>query len=369
MKPRIVISNYDHIDNPHYGGGGAIAVENLIERLKSKYNFTLITGNYYSIGNQKKSVYFQKKIGLKNFGPKIGQLTYCLLLPIYALMTKHDLWIECFTPPFTTSFLPLFTKKNVIGVTHFFDAEEKAKEYRIPFHLIERIGVKFYKYIIALTQERKSKAERLNPNAIVEIIPNGVNLIPLKKVNKKPNSYFLFLGRVEIFQKGLDMLIKTFSNICKSYKVNLIIAGPGIKRDLDELDKLIKKHNLAGRVSVVGKVTGRKKVELLRNSIALVVPSRFEGQSLSVLESLTQGTPIICFEIPGLVWLSKATALKAKPFSLKAFGKHLENILIRRSLRSQLARECLKEAKHYSWNSVAKQYDVLIQKAILEKNQ
>ena len=48
-------------------------------------------------------------------GPRAGQLVFHALLPFAAGRIPHDLWIESFTPPFSTSFLPLFSPARVVG--------------------------------------------------------------------------------------------------------------------------------------------------------------------------------------------------------------------------------------------------------------
>ena len=74
-------------------------------------------------------------------GPRGGQLLFHALLPFAAWRIPHDLWIESFTPPFSTSFLPLFSRARVVGFAQSLSGEEMWARYRLPFFLVERFGL------------------------------------------------------------------------------------------------------------------------------------------------------------------------------------------------------------------------------------
>ena len=117
-KPRLIISSYDNIRNPYYKGGGARVLDELAQRLSSTHKITIITARHpmsrdFTNGNVQ-----YKHIGPRSFGPQIGQLLFHFTLPHCVMHSKFDLWIESFTPPFSTTCLQLFTKKPVIGLAH-----------------------------------------------------------------------------------------------------------------------------------------------------------------------------------------------------------------------------------------------------------
>jgi hypothetical protein len=110
----VVISSFDSPRNPRYGGGGAAVVEMIARWLAEHYEVTVVTaarrgGTVVRDG----VVYRQLPVGWA--GPRAGQLLFHLLLPFAARRIPHDLWIESFTPPFSTSFLPLFSRARGRG--------------------------------------------------------------------------------------------------------------------------------------------------------------------------------------------------------------------------------------------------------------
>src|SRR3989344_7293123 len=154
---KIIISIYDSINNPYYRGGGAYAAHEIAKRLAKKHLITVICGAYKNSKDQVIDGVNYKHIGFKFTGPKLSQLIFSLLLPFYAMRSNFDIWLENFQAPHSTGFIPLFTKKPVIGITTTLHAEDFFKKYKIPFHFIERMGIKTYQHLIVLNQSLERK--------------------------------------------------------------------------------------------------------------------------------------------------------------------------------------------------------------------
>lgn len=89
---------------------------------------------------------------------------------------------------------------------------------------------------------------------------------------------------------GLQDLIKALKR-CDLGNYKLIICGDGpYRRDLEEL---VEELELQDNVQLMGWVTEEDKLQWLKESDAVVIPSRsLEGFSLLALESLENGTPV-----------------------------------------------------------------------------
>jgi len=356
----VIFSNYDDINNPYYAGGGAIVIRTLSKMLSRFYPVTVITGRYKGSRNETIDNVNYLRIGTDKFGAKIGQLLYQALLPYYVRKLEFSIWFETFTPPFSTACLQLFTKKPVVGVTHFFNAKEKSKEYKLPFFLIERIGIKTYKHIIALSSYMKYKIRQHNSSAKVYVIPNGVNKVAKKYLLAKEKNYCLFVGRIEKDQKGLDLLITSYKRAFKSTNLPLYIAGTGVPKEVEELKHTIKKHGLKRQIMLLGRIEGEKKKQLMSEARFILVPSRYESFSIVVLESIAMGKPIICFDIEGLKWVSKANALKSKPFDTTQYAQDIVRLSTDHKLRHAMQKNALTRSGNYSWNTIVGQYRKII---------
>ncbi len=353
----IIFSTYDSLGNPHYGGGGAVAIHAVAKRLAQQHKVTIYTYKFPSSTNQFIDGVLYKRIGLAWLTPKLGQLLFQFLLPWHVMRANFDMWFESFTPPFASAFLPFFTRKPVVGITHFLDAEEKSKEYHLPFTWIQNLGIPRYKYIITLTNSQKKKIQKISPRTGVAIIPNATDIVPARQVLTKPGNYILYIGRIEIAQKGLDLLLQSFEKVITKQKLQLYIAGSGSDVDEKKLVELIRERHLQNSIKILGRVEGKKKTDLIRNAQCLVVPSRFEGQSLTIIESIVLGTPIVCFDIEGMKWLVQAISLKAKPFDIDTFATHILKVTSSPSLRKKMSAAALLKAKEYSWDVIGDAYE------------
>lgn len=136
-----------------------------------------------------------------------------------------------------------------------------------------------------------------------EIIPNGVFVEeffdppPVEKfhelfpqLNGRP--YLLFLGRLHI-KKGLDILVDSFNQVQRLFpQLQLVIAGPddGYGPILSEL---IASRGLAKKTHLIGSIYGQVKLAAFSGARAFCLPSRQEGFSIAITESLATGTPTV----------------------------------------------------------------------------
>lgn len=101
----------------------------------------------------------------------------------------------------------------------------------------------------------------------------------------------LFVGRLDP-QKNPLFLLDIFREIKKKKDFVLVIVGDGYLRD--EMNTKIKKHKLEDSVKMLG--TRSNVHELLQAADFFVLPSRFEGLGIVLVESQTAGLPTFTTE-------------------------------------------------------------------------
>jgi glycosyltransferase involved in cell wall biosynthesis len=69
------------------------------------------------------------------------------------------------------------------------------------------------------------------------------------------------------------------------------VVGPE-ENDIAEVRRMAGRLD-PDRVAFLGVVTGPERLDLLRGATALLLPSEFEGLSITALEALAQGTPVV----------------------------------------------------------------------------
>jgi len=58
---KIIISNYDSVKNPYYGGGGATAIHEIASRLTKKFEVTVLTGNIRKVEMRKSMEFYMNE--------------------------------------------------------------------------------------------------------------------------------------------------------------------------------------------------------------------------------------------------------------------------------------------------------------------
>ncbi|MCC7206671.1 MAG: glycosyltransferase family 4 protein [Anaerolineae bacterium] len=101
---------------------------------------------------------------------------------------------------------------------------------------------------------------------------------------------FLFLGRLSMVHKGLDLLIQAFAQ-ARPENSALVIVGPDYQGYQATLETMIQDLGLGADVFLLGPAQGAERFHLLAGADVFVHPSRWEGSSLSVLEAAASGRP------------------------------------------------------------------------------
>ena len=359
QKISILISSYDDLRNPYYAGGGAHAIHEIAKRLSSKYDVTILTGSYPGSKNEIRDGVTYQRVGLSYLGGKIGQLSYQLTLPWHVITKQYDVWMESFTPPFSTNCLQLFTKKPVIGIVHMLAGEDMRRKYKLPFDSSEKIGLRTYKYLIVLSDSMKEKIQKINKNVEIAVIPNGVEIfknqsnLPVKHVQK----HILFLGRLEVNQKGIDLLLESYALNSKAIKYDLVLAGSGEKKEIQKVQRLIKQLNLSRRVKLSGRVEGAKKEKLFSEAVCIVIPSRFETYSIVALEALAHNVPVIAFDIEGLSWIPKGVAVKVRKFNKEELSKAIIAVSQNPDTAALMKQKGRDYARKLTWDTITTLYE------------
>ena len=103
------------------------------------------------------------------------------------------------------------------------------------------------------------------------------------------------IGRLD-YAKNYEFLINVFSKILK-IKNNAIclIIGEGMERK--KYQKLIKKLNLENKIFLIGEI--KNAAQYTKAFDLFVLPSRYEGLSITLMETLFAGVPILTTNVGG----------------------------------------------------------------------
>lgn len=134
--------------------------------------------------------------------------------------------------------------------------------------------------------------------------PNGVYLPKVKKEylpaheavsGETPEFRLLFIGRLNMFYKGLDVLMEACGAIREEMRRNHItlhLHGPQ-DEDYAKIAAMISEYGMEDIVKLGGSVFGAEKERTLLAADVFIQPSRSEGQPMGILEAFAIGLPVI----------------------------------------------------------------------------
>lgn len=356
-RKHVVISTFDDTRNPHYHGGGALLVDKVARRLVEEYRVTVVTVSRHGGSATRDGVRY-RFLPLGWAGPRVGQLLYHALVPLTAWRLRHDLWLEGFTPPFSTGFLPLFSRSRVVGIAQELSGAAMSRKYHLPFHLIERFGLRFYQDVVVMNETDAATVRRCSPRAVPHLIPNGVERPPVAPERFGDGDYIAFLGRVDVWVKGLDLLLAAQG--AGSPPMPLLLAGAGARREEARLAGLLDETDIHARW--LGEVSGAEKRRFLEGCAFMVLPSRSETFGIAALEGLAYGKPVLHFDLPTLRWMNGGGDVAVPAFDVDALAQQLRALAQDEELRRRLGCMAYRTAQRFSWERTTGQYLALIRR-------
>jgi glycosyltransferase involved in cell wall biosynthesis len=105
---------------------------------------------------------------------------------------------------------------------------------------------------------------------------------------------FVYIGRLDPDQKGLDTLLFAWSRVALKDRSALILVGPDWRRGRTRMQALARELGVSESVWFLDAVSGAEKWDLLSGTDVFVHPSRWEaGVPFSVLEAMLMGKPVL----------------------------------------------------------------------------
>lgn len=105
-----------------------------------------------------------------------------------------------------------------------------------------------------------------------------------------------------VTQKGITDLLKAVYSLKRANRIpedfKLIIVGTGTK--VESIKKMINNLGLIQHINLIERASHDEVFELIRNSKAIILLSRYEGQSMFITESISLGKPLILSDNNGM---------------------------------------------------------------------
>jgi len=230
-------------------------------------------------------------------------------------------------------------------------------------------SLKRAKHIIAVSQATKEDArEFFNvPSKKVSVIPEAADMDLLslndrehdvRKIYDLPKNFFLYVGTIEP-RKNLPTLFQAWSQLIHHRPevmkdTQLILAG-GIGHGGQGVLPQIAKMKLTKSVRHLGYIPHNHKVLLMKEAIAFVFPTLYEGFGLPVLEAMQMGVPVLSTNTSSIPEVSGSAAMLCDPNDVDGFAEGMQRLLTDEALRKTMSVNGKLQAQKFSWEKTAKQ--------------
>ena len=122
-------------------------------------------------------------------------------------------------------------------------------------------------------------------------------------------------------------IIEAFSRIASNHSdIALLIGNDGSLTN--QLQQHVKGHHLEDRIRFIGRIAEDRLPPLMRGATAYITASEVDGTSVTLLQAMACGTPVIASNNPGNGdWVSTETGLTFDVGSIDQLAQALERIL------------------------------------------
>ncbi len=176
----------------------------------------------------------------------------------------------------------------------------------------------------------------------------------MREASKSASKTVLWVGRPDPY-KNLIGLVQAFAVVRKSapFPVRLRVAGSPDPR-YPEASRLAESLGVSADIDWLGYVSDEQLLGEYRKADVFVLPSRYEGFGLPVVEAMACGTPVICGNGGSLPEVAGDAAIQVHPDDITGMANAIRSVLSDPALARDMAGHGLRRAANYTWAETAR---------------
>jgi len=358
---------YDSPENPWLGGGGAIRAQEINQRLVAKgHEVHMICGGFPDFSHRdwiQNGVHWHSCHFWGNYA--LSRLFYSILCRRRFRQLQQQVDVDLVVDDLSAFSIVapwLVWNGPFVGIVHHIIGTHARKRFPVLGFIIrslEKWNIRKHSTIIAVSAGTAKQVQGYAKNSNVSVIYNGVSVPIRDHISDWKNvgsPFILFLGRMDRYNKGIDILINAFAKIADQFPEWLLkIVGSG--KDLIELKNYASLMACHDQIEFLGRVDESIKIKLLDNAYVFCMPSRYEGWGIAAIESSARGCPVIASMIPGLneAVCEDKTGIFVSPNDEDDLANKLKWIIDKSDVRNDLSQQGIEWAKTFSWDKIAEQ--------------
>lgn len=353
---RVLHCIYDDLHNRWVAGGGSVRVFEIYRRLTREVAVTVASGNYPGARDEVVDGVEYIRIGAPS--PYAwSRWSYAREATRLLRRRAYDVGVFDFSV-----YTPIRVPRNrPIGVTvhHLTGPSAPARwggTLGAAVRLAERRLLRRARWFSSPSVFTLDQLRSIVPaDARLMLVGNGVG-DELFQVDRDEQDYLLFFGRLDLFQKGLDTLLRAMARLVSQKPgLRLIVAGRG--RDAETVGSLAKQLGIAANVRLIRDVSAAQRLQLFAGARLLLMPSRFEGFGMVAAEAMAAGVLVVAAAagaLPEVV--GPDGGILVRPNDAAALATAVAALLDDPDRRAELGRGARRRARRFSWDRVAREH-------------
>ena len=363
---RILHLIYDDIGNPWVGGGGATRTLEIYSRIAARDHAVLVACGHYP-GASRRDV--RQGVRYRRLGSARShiwsRLTFMKGAARLIMRGGYDIVIEDVSP-YSPLFSPVLSPhRPAVASVQNLSGRHATGKYGwlgVGPRMVERPLLRAFRNFVAVSPGVADELKVIVPDASIRVVPNSAGSIFSGAAERETrgNPYILSLGRVDVYQKGLDRLVRAFDTIAeKSHSIQLVLAGSGPREQEEILRNLVAGSKHIDRITLLSQVSQERAAELMKGALLLAMPSRYEAWPLTAVEAGAAGTPVVGSDIVGVRDAAPPYPIAHGYLVPDGDEEALVDAIIRMAgdseLRRSLGTRGREWARNFTWDALAEQ--------------
>ena len=188
------------------------------------------------------------------------------------------------------------------------------------------------------------------PRERIRIIPLGVDTRVFRPRGGRVSGRIVVVASADAPLKGIGTLLRAVSKLATERDVHLIVVSKPSQRT----EQLVGELSLAGKVQFRPGLSEADLAALLATAEIGVVPSMYEGFSLTAVEHMASGTPLVASRVGALPEVTGGTALLTSAGDVDELAATLKKLHDSPAERTRLAGLALARVNEcFTWPAVA----------------
>lgn len=212
-----------------------------------------------------------------------------------------------------------------------------------------------------------SNSSALDIEKHLRVAPERISVIPLAATppahpdvdSVRENNLFLVVGN-NLPHKNFDSILEALSLIPAENRPQVrVVGGNGAP-----FSKRVAQMKMTRWVTHLGWVNNEDLENLYARATGFILPTKFEGFGLPVVEAMLRGCPVICSDLQVLREVAGDAVLYFDAAQPRDLAEKIQTVLARPKLQKAMREEGYSRVRKFSWEYTAEQTAEVIRRSL-----